>query len=220
MAPTPGESAIEHSLDAETPTEATDEPSVDAADRLEAEDQSSVTVADSAARRVQELVDIEDTHAPSEVKPARFPSPTVDSSRGSEALVSEETITIWRPVRRTRSPRVQQRAKTGSPPAPAPQSSEKRVRSESPVLRPEHGRGKWAPLDRPALERNFGTRASPGVGRPESQRFDDKSRQSAAPHPKAGSRSQRPAAAIDSNSPFAKLLELRSLLETQGKNRQ
>ena len=155
------------------------------------------------------------------------PSATVDSPRGAEALVSEETITLWRPVRRTRSPRVQygqQRAKTGSPPAPAPQSSDERACSGSPVPRLEHGRPKRARRDRPALEQDIGTRASPGVDRPESQRSDDKRRQSAGnrdmPRPKASSGSQQRAAAIDPNSPFAKLLELRSLLETQGKNRR
>jgi ATP-dependent RNA helicase SUPV3L1/SUV3 len=225
-APTPGESVNEHSEKAETPTPATDEPSVDAADRVEAEDQSSVTVADSAADKVEELVDIQDPHAPSESEPGS-PSATVNSPHGAEALMSEETITLWRPVRRTRSARVhhvQQRAKTGSPPAPAPQSSEERACSESPFLRPEHGRAKWALRDRPALEQDIGTRASPGVGGPESQRSDGKRRQSAGnrdmPHPTASSGSHRPATAIDPNSPFAKLLELRSLLETQGKNRR
>ena len=37
--------------------------------------------------------------------------------------------------------------------------------------------------------------------------------------PKVNSESQ-PTAAVDPNSPFAKLLELRQLLETQGKDRR
>jgi len=223
--PTPGEAVNEHCVAVETATQAANEPSVDAADGLEAEDHSSVIVADSAADKVGELVDVQETHAPSESEPgsssASMNSPRGNSPRGAEALVSEETITLWRPVRRTRSPRVQygqQRAKTGSPSAPAPQSSDE----IAPVLRREHGRAKWARRDRPALEQE--TRTSAGVGRPETKRFGDKRRQSAGnrdmPRPEASSGPQQPVAAIDPNSPFAKLLELRSLLETQGKNRR
>jgi ATP-dependent RNA helicase SUPV3L1/SUV3 len=218
-APTPGESVNEHSEEAETPTPAAGEPSVDAADRLEAEGPSSVALVDSAADKAEELVDIQSTDAPSESEPGS-PSAAV-SPRGAEALVSEETITLWRPVRRpARVHYSQQRAKTGRPPAPTPQSSEERARSESPVLRPEHGRAKRARRDRPAPELDIAARVSPGVGRPESPRSDDKRRQSAGNRDKTGSGSQRPAAAIDPNSPFAKLLELRSLLEKQGKNRR
>ncbi len=217
-ASTPGETP-------EPPTPAMGEQSVHAADHLEAEDQSSVTVADPAADKVEALVDIQDAHASSE-SDAGPPSATVDSPRVAEALVSEEMITLWRPVRRTRSAKVrsgQRQAKTGSPPAQASPSSEERARSKSHILR-SHARAKRALRDRPALEQDTGTRASPGVGRPESQRSDDNRRRSGGdpdrPHPKVSSGSQQPAAPIDPDSPFAKLLELRSLLEIQGKTRR
>ncbi len=202
-APTPGASVNEQSVEAETPTQATDESSVDAADCL----------------------DVQDTHVLSESEPGSSPSATVDSTRGAEALVSKETITLWRPVRRTRSPRIQygqQRVETGSHPAPAPQSSEEGACSESPVLRRKQGRPNRGRRDRPTLEQDIGTRASPGVVRREGQRSDDKRNQSARDRdmPRQQANSGSPAAGIDPNSPFAKLLELRSLLETQGKNRR
>jgi ATP-dependent RNA helicase SUPV3L1/SUV3 len=225
-APTSGESVDENFAEAETPTQATDEPSVDAADRLEAEVRGSVTVAEAAADKVEELVAVQDTHVQSESEPGS-PSATGDSPRGAEVLVSDQTITLWRPVRRIRSPRVQyrqQRAKTESLPAPAPQLSAEGACAESPALCREHVLAKWGRRDRTASEQDVGTLVSPSVGRPESQRSDDKRRQSAGnremPRPKASLGSQQPVAAIDPNSPFAKLLELRPLLEKQGKNRR
>ena len=222
----PGEPVNKPFVGVEAPTQAADEPSVDTSYRLEADDQSSVIVADSPGDKVEGEVNIQDTRVPSESE-VGSPSATVDSRRGAEALPSEETITLWRLVRRAPSPRAQydqRRAKAGSPPAPTPQSREEKAYSESPVVRHEHERAKRARRDRSALEQNTGTRASPGGDRTQSQRLDDKRPQSARnrdmPRPKAGSGSQQPAAAIDPNSPFAKLLELRLLLETQGKNRR
>jgi ATP-dependent RNA helicase SUPV3L1/SUV3 len=225
-APTHEESVNKHCPETETPTQATDEPSVAPANRHEPEDQSSVAVADSPADKVEEGVGIQDADVASESEPGS-PSAIVDSPGGAEAVVSDETITLWRPVRRTRPPRFQsgQRpANTGSPPASPRQSSEEGTRSELTVPPREHGRAKWARRGRTALELDAGPRGSTGTGRTESQRPDDKRRQSAGnrdmSRPKASSGPQQPAATLDQNSPFAKLLELRSLLETQGKNRR
>jgi ATP-dependent RNA helicase SUPV3L1/SUV3 len=189
-----------------------------------AEDESPRAAPTRAAEETEGVPDAQDLQPPpgSESEPA---SAAADAHEGATALASEETITLWRPVRRTRPPRVphRQRARTEAPASQAttPQPGSEVARSESPVPDREQRREKhrWRP---PAAEQENGARSSHGPAGSAEPRPNESRRQSrenrGAPRPKAGSARQPQAVAVDPNSPFAKLLELRTLLESRGKD--
>jgi ATP-dependent RNA helicase SUPV3L1/SUV3 len=146
------------------------------------------------------------------------------------AAASEETVVLWRPVRRARSPKVSHpHGRRTRPGSAAPQASvappaTDGVGSEAPVSPREHRpekRLRWQP---PGLNQEKGARSSPRPARPEGPRPDEDRRQSSAnrgmARPKSGPATPPTAVAVDPNSPFAKLLELRTLLESQAKNRR
>jgi ATP-dependent RNA helicase SUPV3L1/SUV3 len=177
----------------------------------------------------ESVADVQDAQPPSSAEPKSV-SATVASDDGPTAAASEETIILWRPIRRGRSPRVPhphgQRAMTGSS---EPQASSARPAAESVgseaavpprVPKPEKRR-RWQP---PAVDQEKGVRSSPGPARSEGPRSDENRRQSpgnrGVSRPKNGPTVQPAAVAVDPNSPFAKLLELRTLLESQAKNRR
>lgn len=168
---------------------------------------------DTQASPVTEL------QAPSTVAEEQFQGHSLD-------LDGAETITIWRPVRRARPGRPSdgQRAKGGS--QPQPRTSRREQRGDPSVARVGHSehippkRRCWEPPVPAETEK--GTRPShapePSEGPPPDEHRRQPANNRGMARPKA---SPGPSpAAVDPNSPFAKLLELRSLLEKQGKNRR
>jgi ATP-dependent RNA helicase SUPV3L1/SUV3 len=152
-------------------------------------------------------------------------STAADPTDVEKPLALPETITIWRPVRRSWPPRPShgQRAEGGSstakahPPQPAQGGESASLHVNEPQPRPRKRR-RWE--SHPG-EQEKGARP-PLPGRSEGSQSDEHRRQPAgnrvAPRPKPSSAPPPPA--VDPDSPFAKLLELRSLLEKQGKNRR
>ncbi len=136
-------------------------------------------------------------------------------------LDDAETITIWRPVRRARSGRPShgQRGKGGSPPQPRlsrpEQSGDPAVAPVGQSERIPPRRRRWEPPVSAEPEKRTGPSPEPERAPPEEHRRQPTKHHGMA-RPKA---SPGPPAAVDPNSPFAKLLELRTLLEKQGKNR-
>ena len=148
-----------------------------------------------------------------------------DTPARADDPAGEEMITLWRPARRARPARVSR----SSPPArrTAPHAAAALVvetdPAASPVPQSEQRRAKGRRWERRSADQEKGAQAQPGPGRSEGAPSDEKRRQfpanRAMPRAKLGPASQ-PAPAVDPNSPFAKLLELRTLLESQGKNRR
>ena len=197
------------------------DPSADLTAAPPAEDEAPGTASTRVAEETEGVPDAQALEGPSgsESEPG---SVVVDAHEGATALASEETITLWRPVRRTRPPRVphshSQRVRVG---APASQATAPQPGSESPVPHREQRREnrRRQPL---AAEQEKGARSSPGPAGSAGPRHNEGRRQShgnrGAPHPKGNSATQPEAVAVDPNSPFAKLLELRTLLESRGKD--
>jgi hypothetical protein len=95
-------------------------------------------------------------------------------------------------------------------------------RSASPVPHPERRpekKRRWQPQ---AVEQEKGARSSPDPAGLERPRSNEGRRQSPGnrgiPRPKGGSAMKPEAVAVDPNSPFAKLLKLRTLLESRAKD--
>jgi ATP-dependent RNA helicase SUPV3L1/SUV3 len=136
----------------------------------------------------------------------------------SVASADADLVVVWRPDRRTASRRETRRRiepnRTG-----APQSERLRIGAQgatnedgrSPALSPKVSQG-----------RNQRSRPPTRAGRSESASVDEKRRQAASDrdmprfHPASG---PEPRAKVDPDSPFAKLLELRALLESQANKR-
>ncbi|HME83724.1 MAG TPA: hypothetical protein VKG91_04025 [Roseiarcus sp.] len=193
-----------------------------------AEDESPPAASIRAADETEGVADAQDLQ-PSSASESEPASAAVDAHEEATALASEETITLWRPVRRTHPSRVphphSQRVKTGpaTSQATAPDSGSEVARSESPVPHREQRREKrrWRP---PAAELEREARSSLGPAGSEGPRSSEGRRPSpgnrGTPRPKGGSAMQPEAVAVDPNSPFAKLLELRALLEARAKDRR
>jgi ATP-dependent RNA helicase SUPV3L1/SUV3 len=128
------------------------------------------------------------------------------SGASCELETSADVITVWRPDHRKTSHRRERESRQSRSEGPGRSD----VRVQSPAAAPNWRRESAAP---PPKRPN----------RPNSSRNDEKRRQ--RPHDYDMARSaptpppQQPAK-IDPNSPFAKLLELRSLLEEQANKRQ
>jgi ATP-dependent RNA helicase SUPV3L1/SUV3 len=150
-------------------------------------------------------------------------TPAAEAINGSKAG-SEEIVILWRPARR---PRHEAEWRRG------------RDRGE---LRKAEGRQPAAPVDETAAASHLPSRSqAPGKsrrfarasadsqerggrrqGRQESDQAEEKAHDSVRPRatPRGEqAQSSPPRAVVDPNSPFAKLLELRPLLEKQAKNR-
>ncbi len=150
----------------------------------------------------------------------------VPESAGNNTSSTDTTVTAWRPVRK---PRAEWRARhfhRSKRWFPAAEASTTRQASDS-IGRGASDRGpERARSRRPAAStadrRDVGPPLSPAHGPSESAQADEKRRQTMRKRNTSGAaanlESQRQAT-IDPNSPFAKLLELRSILEMQGKNR-
>jgi hypothetical protein len=114
-------------------------------------------------------------------------------------------IIVWRPDHRKTAPRRQREARHS--------------RSEAPGRSDVHGA---TPVATPNWRRDSATHPPLRPNRPNSVRADEKRRQEPKDYDMARATPttapQKPAK-VDPNSPFAKLLELRSLLEEQANKR-
>jgi ATP-dependent RNA helicase SUPV3L1/SUV3 len=131
-------------------------------------------------------------------------SPQASDSR-AEPAKNDEMIVVWRPDHRKAAPRREREAK--SPRSESPGLSD--VQSATPVATPNWRRDSTAHQPK-------------RPNRPNSVRADEKRRQRPKDYDMARATPttapQKPAK-VDPNSPFAKLLELRSLLEEQANKR-
>jgi ATP-dependent RNA helicase SUPV3L1/SUV3 len=119
---------------------------------------------------------------------------------------SAEVITVWRPDHRKISPRRERESKQS--------------RSEGPARSDARGHG---PVPAPHWRRESAAQPPKRIHRPNSGRNDEKRRQRPNDYDMARSSpttAPQPPAKVDPNSPFAKLLELRPLLEEQANKRQ
>jgi ATP-dependent RNA helicase SUPV3L1/SUV3 len=137
------------------------------------------------------------------------------SEAGCELAKSAELITVWRPDHRRISGKRERESKHSR--------SEGSGRSEG--LGRSEGSGRSdARGHTPAAAPNWRREAAPTAPkRPNSRRNDEKRRQRPNDYDMARSSpttAPQPPAKVDPNSPFAKLLELRSLLEEQANKRQ
>ena len=161
-------------------------------------------------------------------EPEAPPAPAETAKADASADAEDETVTLWRPARRprpTRDPRrdrvrTERREAAASAQTPAKElAKEEAPNTARPSFRPKEAIRKRRQFDRDTAGQEAG--AASGPVRSESPRPDEKRRDSARnramarPKPAAVAQPQP----VDPNSPFAKLLELRPLLEMQGKNR-
>ena len=134
----------------------------------------------------------------------RSVSPQASDSR-TEPAKNDEMILVWRPDHRKTAPRRAREARHSRSEAPGRSD----VQSATPVATPN-----W--------RRDSATHPPLRPNRPNSVRADEKRRQGPKDYDMARatptSAPQKPAK-VDPNSPFAKLLELRSLLEEQANKR-
>ncbi len=146
-------------------------------------------------------------------------TPKADASAAGE----DETVTLWRPARRPRPTRDPRRDRIRSERREAAASIQSPAKEEGPNSGPPSFHPKEATRKRRQFDRGPPQEAGAPLGpvRSESPRPDEKRRDSARnramPRPKPATVAQPQP--VDPNSPFAKLLELRPLLEMQGKNR-
>jgi ATP-dependent RNA helicase SUPV3L1/SUV3 len=130
--------------------------------------------------------------------------PTSDSR--AEPAKNDEMIIVWRPDHRKTAPRREREAKHS--------------RSEAPGRSDAHGP---TPVPASNWRRDSPTHPPNRPNRPNSVRADEKRRQRPKDYDMAlatpAAAPQKPAK-VDPNSPFAKLLELRSLLEEQANKRR
>ena len=131
-------------------------------------------------------------------------SPQASDSR-AEPAKNDEMIVVWRPDYRKTAPRREREARHS--------------RSEAPGRSDVQGA---TPVATPNLRRDSATHPPKRPNRPNSVRADEKRRQRPKDYDMARTTPttapQKPAK-VDPNSPFAKLLELRSLLEEQANKR-
>ena len=163
-----------------------------------------------------------DSDAPTGVPP--MPATSAEDKKISEMIV------IWRPDRSAlsrRSDRDKIRRERGPTPRDEQSPTAQLGRQEIPGRRPPaSGAGKRNRSRHEDLAsgsaKQAGRKASARPDRREPVRFDEKYRQTSSDRdmPRSHSASERqPRATVDPNSPFAKLLELRSLLEEQSNKR-
>jgi ATP-dependent RNA helicase SUPV3L1/SUV3 len=157
---------------------------------------------------------------PTEPVPALFAPETTKTEDGSASPV-EAAVIAWRIARRQRPERAKRRHRRGGATVKASlrqhEGGGAEARADSSANHEEGERCPGGPRpDR--REKGF----PPTVKRERVDGIDDKRRKTSAKQnrPGAGAQSEaRRAATVDPNSPFAKLLELRTVLEKQGKNR-
>jgi ATP-dependent RNA helicase SUPV3L1/SUV3 len=132
-------------------------------------------------------------------------SPLTSDSR-AEPAKNDEMIMVWRPDHRKTAPRREREAKHSRSEAPG------RADAQGPT-----------PVPAPNWRRDPATHPPNRPSRPNSVRVDEKRRQRPKDYDMARATPtaapQKPAK-VDPNSPFAKLLELRSLLEEQANKRR
>ena len=131
---------------------------------------------------------------------------TQTSGKASEPTTSADVIVVWQPDHRRISPRRERKIR--------------QPRSDGPDRPNTQGP---SPIATPHWRREAGAPASKGPGRPHSARIDEKRRQRTKDYdmPRSAPTTATPQRAkVDPNSPFAKLLELRSRLEEQTNKRQ
>jgi ATP-dependent RNA helicase SUPV3L1/SUV3 len=163
--------------------------------------------------------------APSNLSPEQSGSGSSGASAGAESDTSEtsdlsrerakndDTIVVWRPDRS------QVRHNRGE--AESKHSKSKHSRSETPRRSDASGRS-LPSAKRARNARETARRAPTSADRPDTVHADEKHRQRASDcdmprlHPSTGSQHR---AKVDPDSPFAKLLELRTLLEGQATKR-
>ncbi len=143
--------------------------------------------------------------APGEDAGAQSVGPPASGSR-AEPAKNDEMIIVWRPDHRKPAPRREREAK--------------HARSEGPGRSEAQGP---TPVAAPNWRRETTPPPSTTPNRPNSVRADEKRRQRPKDYDMAratpAAAPQKPAK-VDPNSPFAKLLELRSLLEEQANKRR
>jgi hypothetical protein len=128
------------------------------------------------------------------------------SDSRAEPAKNDEMIIVWRPDHRKTAPRREREAKHSRSEAPG------RADAQGPT-----------PVPAPNWRRDPATHPPNRPNRPNSVRADEKRRQRPKDYDMARATPtaapQKPAK-VDPNSPFAKLLELRSLLEEQANKRR
>jgi ATP-dependent RNA helicase SUPV3L1/SUV3 len=143
--------------------------------------------------------------SPGENASGQSVSPPTSDSR-AEPAKNDEMIIVWRPDHRKTAPRREREAKHS--------------RSEAPGRSDAQGP---TPVPASNWRRDSPTHPPNGPNRPNSVRADEKRRQRPKDYDMAlatpAAAPQKPAK-VDPNSPFAKLLELRSLLEEQANKRR
>ena len=144
--------------------------------------------------------------SPGENASGQSVSPPVSDSR-AEPAKNDELIIVWRPDHRKTAPRREREAKHSRSEAPPGRSD-----AQGPT-----------PVPASNWRRDSATHAPNRPNRPNSVRADEKRRQRPKDYDMARATPtaapQKPAK-VDPNSPFAKLLELRSLLEEQANKRR
>jgi ATP-dependent RNA helicase SUPV3L1/SUV3 len=197
------------------------------------EDVVVVSGIESAAEGVLEDVSPRDVTADASRSDASAAEPGAESGASSEVARNDEAIVVWRPERRAPTHRGAGRraqrdrselhpgehSRVGAPgrsdnvsrsPAPAPKRMRNKNRSEAPSAIAAADARKAAERPPPQPDQ------SDKVGGDKKHRQAGTSRDMSGSHPGPG---QQPRAKVDPNSPFAKLLELRSLLEGQANKR-
>ena len=204
------------------------EPSAELTIAPQIEDESPPPDPVHASGETDSVSEAQDTQPPSVTEPEPD-SVTVEAGDGATTAATEETVILWRPARRARSPRVPhsrgQRTRTPAEPrAPSAQPATESAGSEVPVPPREprsEKRRRWQP---PVVDQEKGARSSPGPARSEGYPSEQNRRQSPGNRGIHRSKSDPPpkpqAVAVDPTSPFAKLLELRTRLELEAKNRR
>ena len=184
------------------------------------------------------LVDIEPPKTPADISPSDAlgaePASFEISSTSSAGTKNEGMIVVWRPEKNAPSHRATKRKSQSNgsrPPAGTHLRARPPSRADnvdlSPVPAAEQTRNKEQQSEVSSTSaladaRGTATRPSPRADRADNVRPDKNHRQTAINRDMAqshGAPTQQPRAEVDPNSPFAKLLELRSLLERQANKR-
>ena len=216
---------------------------------LTAHDQSAPTAACEEGTSVENLVAVSSTASPAEgvLEDVSPPDMTADASRsdpaaaepGAESRASgegarnDEAIVVWRPERRAPARRGAGRRtrpdRNQLPPGEqlrvtAPGRSDNVNRGPAPALKRMGNKNRSEAPSAIAVAdaRKAAERPGPRADQSGDVRADEKHRQAAISRDMSRSRpgpGQQAGAKVDPNSPFAKLLELRSLLEGQANKR-
>ena len=198
------------------------------------EDLAAVSTIGSPAEAVLEDVSpLDVTAEASRSSDASAAEPGAESGASSEDARNDEAIVVWRPERRAPAHRGAgrraQRDRKELPPgghsrvgAPGRSDNVGRSPARAPERMRNENRSEAPSAIAVADARKAAERSPPQPDQLDNVRADKKHRQAATSrdmsrsHPGPG---QQPRAKVDPNSPFAKLLELRSLLEGQANKR-